>query len=481
MATIYKAKAVGATETIIARVYSNGEEIHSAHPLYPRTTYQWYLDRLNGQPHEEIAGATSNSYNVPLGDVSNSGEYYCKFTIGLTGCTVEYSPRTRISIVSCEGSVITPNPVPWEGTTAQVTILHAKFETAVFSNEGLSWVTHISSTPCAACLSTTTTVATFSVAANSGENKARRGQVSLAVGGLKCYYNLVQDYQRTLAADGTEADPPPAPFIELDDNGPATAGGKVTVQAKVGVPGVDADGTTGDYTITWSTSNRFSINEADRQALYTRTVEGTITVTATVTDNNTLLTDEASVNISFEAGAVDAGGDTIVATPFGQSNIIPSSVILQIFSFDTFGNPQTRTDSQEFEITGDGNFSLSMSLNPDGLFFSNNPDRQKLEGSYITILEATLEGPGAEYGKEVITLNATGSTYTTSAKQFKGIGHYKLSLRWYTSIQPFPSPGAFPQGSAMIISALPVLQGDIQDLFDATEDLDFGFPLAYEF
>jgi len=456
MATIYKAKAVGATETIIARVYSNGEEIHSAHPLYPRTTYQWYLDRLNGQPHEEIAGATSNSYNVPLGDVSNSGEYYCKFTIGLTGCTVEYSPRTRISIVSCEGSVVAPNPVPWEGTTTQVTILHAKFETAVFSNEGLSWVTHISSTPCAACLSTTTTVATFSVAANSGENRARRGQVSLAVGGLKCYYNLVQDYQRTLAADGTEADPPPAPFIELDDNGPATAGGKVKVQASVGVTSVDDDGTTGDYTITWSAGNRFSINEADRQALYTRTDEGTITVTATVTDNNTLLTDTASVNINFEAGAVDAGGDTIVAIPgFGPSTMIPSSVYCEILGFDTFGNSQPRTDSQEFEITGAGNFSLHMSLNPDGLFFSNNPDREKLEGSYITILEATLEGPGAANGKEVITLNATGSTYTESVKEFTGKGHYTLSLRWYTSIQPFPSPGAFPRGIARINVPIP--------------------------
>jgi len=458
MATIYKAKAVGGTETITARVYSNGEEIHSAHPLYPRTTYQWYLDRLNGQPHEEIAGATSNSYNVPLGDVSNSGEYYCKFTIGLTGCTVEYSPRTRISIVSCEGSVVAANPVPWEGTTTQVTILHAKFETAVFSNEGLSWVTHISSTPCAACLSTTTTVATFSVAANSGENRARRGQVSLAVGGLKCYYNLVQDYQRTLAADGTEADPATAPFIELDHNGPATAGGKVKVQASVGVPGVDADGTTGDYTIAWSTSNRFSVNEADRQALYTKTDEGTITVTATVTDNNTLLTDTASVNINFEAGAVDAGGDTIVTIPgFGPSNMIPSSVYCEILGFDTFGNPQLdlRTDSKEFEITGAGNFSLLMSLNPDGLFWSNNPDRKLLADSYITILEATLEGPGAENGKEVITLNATGSTYAESAKEFKGKGHYTLSLRWYTPIQPFDQPGAFPRGVARINVPIP--------------------------
>lgn len=456
MATIYKAKAVGATETIIARVYSNGEEIHSAHPLYPRTTYQWYLDRLNGQPHEEITGATSNSYNVPLGDVSNSGEYYCKFTIGLTGCTVEYSPRTRISIVSCEGSVVTPNPVPWEGTTVQVTILHAKFETAVFSDEGLSWVTHISSTPCAACLSTTTTVATFSVAANSGENRARRGQVSLAVGGLKCYYNLVQDYQRTLAADGTEADPATAPFIELDHNGPATAGGKAKVQASVGVPGVDADGTTGDYTITWSASNRFSINEADRQALYTRTDEGTITVTATVTDNNTLLTDTASVNINFEAGAVDVGGDTIVAIPgFGQSNMIPSFVSISIYGFDTLGNPQLnlRTGSQEFEITGDGNFSLHMSLNPDGLFFIS--DRQKLDSSYVTILEATLEGPGAANGKEVITLNATGTTYTESVKEFTGIGHYKLSLRFVTPVQPFGQPGAYPQGNAMINVPIP--------------------------
>lgn len=479
MATIYKAKAVGVTETITARVYSNGEEIHSAHPLYPRTTYQWYLDRLNGQPPEEITGATSNSYDVPLGDVSNSGEYYCKFTIGLTGCTVEYSPRTRISIVSCEGSVVTPNPVPWEGTTTQVTILHAKFETAVFSDEGLSWVTHISSTPCAACLSTTTTVATFSVAANSGENKARRGRVSLAVGGLKCYYNLVQDYQRTIAADGTEVDPAVAPFIELDHNGPATAGGKVNVQASVGVPGVDADGTTGDYTIAWSTSNRFSINEADRQALYTKADEGTITVTATVTDNNTLLTDTASVNINFEAGAVDTGGDTIVGTPFGQSNMIPSSVSVSIYGFDTFGNSLPRTGSQEFEITGDGNFSLHMSLNPDGLFFV--PDREKLDGSYITILEATLEGPGAANGKEVITLNATGSTYAESVKEFTGIGHYTLSLRWYTSIQPFPNPGAFPQGNAMINVALPVIQGDLQDLLDALEDLDFGFPIDYEF
>ena len=461
MATIYKAKAIGATETIIARVYSNGEEIHSAHPLYPRTTYQWYLDRLNGQPDEEIAGATSNIYNVPLGDVSNSGEYYCKFTIGLTGCTVEYSPRTRISIVSCEGSVVASNPVPWEGTTTQVTILHAKFETAVFSDEGLSWVTHISSTPCAACLSTTTTVATFSVAANSGENKARRGQVSLAVGGLKCYYNLVQDYQRTLAADGTEADPATAPFIELEHNGPATAGGKVKVQASVGVPGVDADGTTGDYTITWSTSNRFSVNEADRQALYTKTTEGTTTVTATVTDNNTLLTDTASVNINFEAAAVDASGDTIVTIPgFGPSNMIPPSAYCEILGFNTLGNPQLnlRTDSKEFQITGVGNFSLLMSLNPDGLHVLNIPNRETLDDSYITILEATLEGPGAKGGKEVIRLTATGSTYAESAKEFTGKGHYTLSLRWYTTIQQFPKPGAFPRGIARINVAPPVIE-----------------------
>ena len=479
MATIYKAKAVGVTETITARVYSNGEEIHSAHPLYPKTTYQWYLDRLNGQPHEEIAGATSNSYNVPLGDVSNSGEYYCKFTIGLTGCTVEYSPRTRISIVSCEGSVVAPNPVPWEGTTTQVTILHAKFETAVFSNEGLSWVTHISSTPCAACLSTTTTVATFSVVANSGENRARRGQVSLAVGGLKCYYNLVQDYQRTLAADGTEADPPPAPFIELDDNGPATAGGKVTVQAKVGVTDVDDDGTTGDYTITWSAGNRFSINEADRQALYTKTDEGTITVTATVTDNNTLLTDTAGVNINFEAGAVDAGGDTIVGTPFGQSNMGAIAEGISIYGFDNDGNSLPRTNSQEFEITGEGIFSLYMSISPNGLFFDQN--REKLEGSSVTRLEATLEGPGALGGKEVIMLDATGSTYAESVKAFAGIGHYTLSLRWYTSIQPYPSAGAFPWGNAKINVGISEIQGDPQDLLDVQEDLPFGFPIDYEY
>lgn len=443
MATIYKAKAVGGTETITARVYSNGEEIHSAHPLYPRVAYQWYLDRLNGQPVETIAGATAGSYNVPLGDVSNSGEYYCVFTIGLTGCTTATSPRTRVSIVSCEGSTVNPNPVPWGGaTTVQITILHAKFETAVFSTEGIDWITAIGTpAPCASCLSTTTSVASFSVAANSGANRARRGAVSLAIGGLKCYYNVVQDYERTVTADGTEADPPTAPFIELENNGPATAGGKVKVTASVGVPGVDASGTTGDYSINWSTNGRFSVASDELSAVYTKSTAGTLTPSATVTDNATLLTDTANTPIEFEAEPPEE--------EYGITNMIPSYVSTAIYTNDILGNPITRTASTSFEITDAGKFSIYISLTPNGLF--GGLDNIAAAASDLVMgIEIILTGPGALNGREIITKTSTGGNLVSFTKEFTGVGHYTMSMRWTTDIEDYPLGGSMATASATV-------------------------------
>ena len=418
MATTYKEINSATPVILTAPVFADGIEIHPTHPLRSCTRWQWFFDDLTGGAAVALTGATDDSYTVDLSSIASSGEYYCEITIGNTGDCDQRTENRRISIVDCGTSTAAGSPYANGGAVGNVTIEHAHFETPTFSAEGLGWITLTDApVPClvepGGCLST----ATFSVAASS---EARRGQVSLTVGDIVCYYNVVQNYAGGVAPVEA-ADPPAGPYINLSSNGPVLAGsffGDITVTADVGTIG--GDGTEGPYTISWTNAVSASATTA---TVANPNAGASIVVTAVVTDDSSGLTATDSITVFFTQ--LIPITTTIMGDTLGRVNW---QVLQGLGPGGTV--PGDRTVNGIFESSGAGNWTATSNWY-EGFF-----------GAASTAGSSTLTitGPGVN---ETLTVSPTSTSAMFEATNRTG------TYRWELTIT-----GVLPDRSYANVSAL---------------------------
>ena len=381
MATTYKEINSSTPVVLTAPVFADGIEVHANHPLRPCIRYQWFFDNLvpGNVPVHASGTSDQETYTVDLSSVANSGNYYCEISVGTTGDCDQRTEDRIISIVNCGNTTAAGSEYAHDGAVGNVTVEHAHFEGVSFSDEGLSWITLTD--PPVACLSepgACLSVATFSVAGNTG-SEARRGQVSLTVGDIVCYYNVVQTYEGGVAP-AVEPDPDFGPYINLSTDGPVLAlilfgsGIPITVTADVGVIG----GTLNNYTIAWSGTGVTGNGD-------TATVDNpgapaqNIPVTATVTDTDTGLTATATIDAVFYLFQFP-DETTTIGDLTGQVNWR----VLQTLGAggSPYGMHEVRGD---FTVSGAGNWTVSLNWH-NGFF--GQPAR---EGSATL----TISGPGA--------------------------------------------------------------------------------------
>ena len=415
MATTYKFIASGEVETLTANIFADQIEIYDGHPLDPCTMYVWfYDDRLgNADSVTEVQaptriGAGGNTYDVDLGTVASSGDYWCEIRVGATeDCWFETERRT-ISIIEC----VSPQDRTLAATNASATaaVRHPHYETPVFSNEGLSWITLDNLDICDdqvdhVCLSVASYSLTDQVASS---NSARRGQVTITTGPLVCFFGIAQDYIPA-APDPVVPDPSPGPFITLSNNGPTTIG-DITVTATVGTIGGDGS----PYTVEWSDDRGGSQSSGLTYLVGNPGGAfgvGDTVVTATVTDNNGL-TASTTTTVTHEQimlFATQVGGD----------------VITNLGSIVIWNQQPITSDSGTFTVSGGGTFFARLGINQVG-FLGGRP------GDFSARL--TIDGPGAV--NQTYDINTTGSQANRVDREieFNGNGTYTWSYEWTDGI-----------------------------------------------
>lgn len=406
MATTYKFLSSTETETLTANIFADGVQIHDGHRLDPCTEYVWYHDPLDSEGNPTTGtivqeatriGAGGNTFDVELDDVGNSGEYWCEIRVGQTRDCWITTARRRITIVDCRQGTTTFSAA---GGSETIFVVAPHYERPVFSPAGLSWITTVGGI--VPCDTTTMNVCLFAQsltaeAQDTSTNSARRGQVTIAVGELTCFYGLVQDYYPATPA-APEADTPPGPFINLSQNGPSIVGTPITVTADVGTLGGDGTET---YTVTWPDGSTGLTYEV------TATIPDIQTITATVEDNN-MLTATASIVVEHRA---------LVVTP---TRVIGDTIGF-IGSQRIFAQEPTLTRSGNFGIEGGNTFFARLSLTPTGYFGGRT-------GNYQATL--TLTGPGVN-ATEVISANT--ANFVSREIEFTGSGNYNWTFEWTDS------------------------------------------------
>ena len=425
MATTYKFLTSG-VETLTANVFADQVEIYDGHRLDPCTMYVWFHDDLLGNANSITQvqaptriGAGGSTYDVDLSDVANSGEYYCEIRIGQTQDCWITTERRRISIVECLDQ--TDRTFAATGASGSFRVNAPHYEMPVFNNEGNDW---INGTGLITCDTQTDNVCLFVQNFTlddqlSSSNSARRGQPTITVGELVCFYNTVQDYIDAPPAAPTP-DMPNGPFINLSQDGPAFVNTNVAVTAEVGTVGGTGSET---YTVAWTNATVDPVN--DRRAIVNSATAGTTEVTATVTDNNG---QTASATINVVHNAVIVFGTTVTGTLSGG-----------IQNRGLFGNTPQLTDSGTITVTGGGNWFVRMTLNPTGFF----------AGPVVNSgIRVTVTGPGVNFD-ETIT---SASTFITREFQMENLtGTYNWTLAWN------PRPGnsqSWAQGSVGLFARL---------------------------
>ena len=421
MATTYKFRQVG-NETLTARAFADGVEIHASHPLRSCIRYQWfYNDLLTGSVAEAITGATALTFDVDLNDVSNSGEYHCEIQIGNTGDCDQVTQIRRITIVECVG----PQDVLFDdgAGSGQAIVEAPHYETPVFSTEGATFITAGALVPCDASsvgANVCRFVQNYSVAATVDKSQPREAQLSITVGDITCFYNIGQDRTGAQAESVPQEKGPDGPFINLTSNGPVLAGsffGDITVTAEVGTVGGTGTET---YTVAWTnavpTAN-------DRVATVANPNAGaTIEVTAVVTDNNGL-TATASINVFFTQ--IIPITTTVMGDTLGRVNW---QVLQGIGPGGTV--PGTRNVSGTFESGGAGNWTATSNWY-EGFF-----------GAASTAGSSTLTitGPGVN---ETLTVSPTSTSAMFEATNRTGTYEWELTIT-----------GVLPDRSYANVSAL---------------------------
>ena len=382
MATTYRFLASGQNVELTADLFADGVEVNSDHRLSNCISYQWYrnngLINFNLENFSAIDGATASTYNVSLGDISNSGEYYCEIIIGKTNRCNQRTEIRRITIIECVGTA--SRTLPATGASDQLIIRHPHYEVPVFNAEGNDWII---GGDLEICDTQTTNVCqsvqNFTLRDQlASENQARRGQPTLTIGNLSCFYNLIQDFIRTQADSGRPpADTPAGPFINLSQNGPAVVNNSIRVTATVGT----TEGTgTETYEVSFN-GGAFAAVDANNMATFdiSNNVVGTMVVTAVVRDNNMLETTET---ITLEWVALT------IPSPTNPTTITGAQFPRVDWNIFQFGNPTImpgrRMVDAFFGVEGAGRWQYTVSFNQG--FFGTPVETGRVQ--------FTVSGPG---------------------------------------------------------------------------------------
>ena len=379
---------------LTARVYADNVEIHIFHKLAACLHYQWFFDDLLGGGAVEITGAIAKEYQVDLTSVASSGEYYCEIKIGMTGCNDQVTERRRVSIIECLDQ--TDRTFAATGASGQVRVNAPHYETVAFSNEGNNWILADGATTCATMnVNVCTFVQEFTLVDQiTSANSARRGQPSLTVGGLVCFFNIGQDFIRTVAPTPPPIvgptpfvvpDPPPGPSLVLTQSGPVFTDSNVVLHAHLSytlLPGQTApvipDGNGEQVVFTVDDGlgfqDRNDVTLASRrefedllswQQQFTRHTAQTRVVTGTYTDPNGN-TVSNSITVVFETRAalptIFMGG-----TPSALLDwlTVPGSGPFAIFP--TPGRLSKRQNRVSFQFAGGGLWEMSITIHPWGV------------------------------------------------------------------------------------------------------------------
>ena len=433
MATIYKFRQVG-EEPLVARAFADGEEIHVNHPLRSCVSFQWFYNDLLNDEFDPIEGATEQMYNVDLNSIGNSGAYFCRINIG--SCPTITETET-VSIIECIGQ--DPAVFPSSGATGQLQVDAPHYETVVASAEGNDWINVTNPVPC-----TTQTANVCSFISNFTlddvpvpPNNARRGQPSLTVGDLTCYYNIRQDYDRGQA--GTPLpDNSLGPFINLSQNGPTEPGNTITVTSTTGITVRDGDPAADTSGLSVAFSGTGVTDNGDGTASVVSTSVGMVTVTATVTDSLTGQSNTATIVVMFN-----------------QSQTLPTTLERDIGGvvscYSSSGRARNRSArNRSLVVNGGGNTIHSLVVNPVGFFNALPPD-----SAGATVL-LTINGPGRfTDGTNTISITPpAGATdpITVIKRINNAVGTYTWTLEvtscpmLITAFQPRTTPGAGTTG-----------------------------------
>lgn len=403
-------------EPLVARVYANGVDIYPAtlnggvftppHELRGCTKFQWEFDPERDGTYVKIAGATTDTYQVPEDDVSNSGNYRCVITIGESEgeCGNTVTDVRTIAIIDC-GNMST---IFFAGTggagSRTINLVYPHFilpsQVSVTSSD---WATNsqptctLSNGNCTETLSLTAE----SVIAGGRSNIARNGYVDIQIGELTCFWNLQQDFIRTQVGDipvDVDLNPPLGPTLVLDASQQLVIqNGSIIVTATSNVIGPNGPLTT-DSGFTWadptgdlsSFTAPTTVNGVSTQtAIVDTTAVGDKTLTFSVTVGN--FTETKSITISVVA--------SVAAEQIGE------------VSGDNLGDVQARRVSGVFFgddpasfyerslATANGNFTVVSGLSTidvtisDGRgLFTNTPFGGK------AIMKFTITGPGIAGG-----------------------------------------------------------------------------------
>lgn len=330
-------------EPLVARIYANGVDVYPAtlnggvftppHELRGCTKFQWEFDPERDGTYVKISGATTDTYQVPEDNVSNSGNYRCVITIGETlgECGSTITDIRTVAIIDC-GVMST---IYFAGTggagSRTINLVYPHFilpsQVSVTSSD---WVTNsqptctLSSGNCTETLSLTA----GSVIAGGRSNIPRNGYVDIQIGEITCFWNLQQDFIRTQVGDtpvDTDLNPPLGPTLVVSAlQQSVIQNGLIIVTATSTVIGSNGPLTT-DSGFTWAdpTGDLSSfaaptiVNGVSTQtAIVDTTVVGNKTLTFSVTVGN--FTETKSITISVVASVPEEQAGRVTGDYIGS-------------------------------------------------------------------------------------------------------------------------------------------------------------------
>jgi hypothetical protein len=328
-------------EPLVARVYANGVDVYPAtlnggvftppHKLRGCTKFQWEFDPERDGTYVKISGATTDTYQVPEDDVSNSGNYRCVITIGESEgeCGSTVTDVRTIAIIDCGNmSTIFFAGAGGAGSRA-INLVYPHFilpsQVSVTSSD---WATNsqptctLSNGNCTETLSLTAE----SVTAGGRSNTARNGYVDIQIGELTCFWKLQQDFIRTQVGDNpvdADLNPPLGPTLVLNaTQATVIQNGTIEVTATSTVIGPNGPLTT-DSGFTWadptgdlsSFTPPTTVNGVSTQtAIVDTTAVGDKTLTFSVTVGNFPVTKSITINVFAAVPEEQAGrvtGDSV--------------------------------------------------------------------------------------------------------------------------------------------------------------------------
>ena len=230
------------------------------------------------------------------------------------------------------------------------------YETPIFNTEGNSWINANGMITCDQTDNVCLYIQNFTLDDQvPAANSTRRGQPTITIGELVCFYNIVQNYLGAPPAAPVE-DTPDGPFINLTTDGPTLAlvvfgsGTPITVTATVGTIGTSG----APYSVSFNGGPAITGIPEGGTATFVVPNPGApaqnIPVEATVTSSDGL-TATANIDAVFNLFTF-TDPPTIMGNTYGAVN------------WSVFGTVGTRTASGTFTTGGSGNWDASFSLLP---------------------------------------------------------------------------------------------------------------------